>query len=710
MMEDLPLALRRGRRASLAPPQHDEQQQHPSDSRRTRSSSRTTKTILTTPSRGQKKRVRFSAPGASTEESLPSGSTGLTPSLRRTTLLTPGSSASFPSSTKRRRRLSTSDAAVENNNTGEVQVTFLPLRQVIDGRVKRRIRRNGLSEEMNLITAEKRRKAQQTRAEVEALRAEVAAKDAQIRRLSGATAVDMDCDDDSDAETEIEGGRKIREEQGQSIDDLKRQVEQLRNALKSPAPSSRASSSGDMHIVGWSEGGGEYYHSDMELDLDESDDEDGFGDSTITDLVCSTPSRRPANMRHSFPTPPSTGSPPPRLGTPNSDQQHKSPSMANAGVQVQLPDNEKQELEEELATLHLEIDKLTSTLETYEAVTSRLSEKLSPFRSPQGSNGASSAAEAILASRSPAVRVEVQLNNLLKTFASRSAALEKIDSSLHQLGFPGSNPTEILASLSSSFRSVRLELEYLTPGEIALPLTSAGAAVLDMLLARLRELSRQGLEDQDVIAEYQHLEMSLRKQLVTRVEAMDDMRAEITTLKDKVKLRNMRIRELETGVDKLKSSVKTYTRDISELEQLAQRLEADLDAANKNLESRDEVEMALEEKLSLALEHASSLKEQMGQLQAQQREWQNKHQDGSAERDALRQEVGDVNEALRSARETIHKLQVEKGLLRERLGVEKSKARAAVDAMKAELERAVRMGEDLLASPKSPVRDDDDRY
>lgn len=572
-----------------------------------------------------------------------------------------------------------------------------------------------------MITAEKRRKAQQTKEEMEALRAEVAAKDAQIRRLSGATAVEMDCDVDdngSDAETEIEGGRD-RGQQGESIDDLKRQVEELRNALKSPAPSSRASS----HIVGWNEGGGgDYYHSDMELDFDESDDEGGFGDSTIADLVCSTPSRRPTNMRHSFPTPPSTGSPPPRLGTPCSEeqqqqQQHRSP-VTDAGIQVQLSDDEKRELEEELASLHLEVAKLTSTLESYEAVTSRLSDKLSPFQSDSGaSNGhrAGSAAEAILASRSPAVRVEVQLNSLLKTFASRSAALEKIDSSLQQLGFPGTTPAEILASLSSSFRSVRLELEYLTPGDIALPLTSAGAAVLDLLLVRLRELSRQSLEDEDVISEYQHLEMSLRKQLVTRVEAMDDMRAEITTLKDKVRLRNMRIRELETGVDKLKTSVRTYTRDISELETLAQRLEADLDGATKELaSSREEAaltEAALEEKLDVALAHTAALNEQIERLHAQQRELRSRHEEQNAESEALRRhEVGEVTDALRSARETIRQLQVEKGVLGERLGVEKGRARAAVEAMKAELERAVRMGEDLLASPKSPVREDEYDY
>lgn len=722
-MEDLPLALRRGRRDA------GQQQQQQDHSRRTRSSSRAAKTIPTTPSRGPNKRVRFSDLGAA--------STGLTPSLRRTTLLTPGSSASPPSSaTKRRRRLSTSDAENNNNSSTPTQITFLPLRQVIDGRVKRRIRRNGLSEEMNMVTADKRRRAQQAKAEVDALRAELAAKDVQIRRLSGVTVV-VDGDEledaDSDAETEIEDGRPARAlpptDQGESIDDLKRQVEALRNALKSPAPSSLASSGGGggggaVHIVGWGggDGAGEYYHSDMDLDhhLDESDDEDGFGDSTIADLVCSTPSRRPANMRHSFLSPPSTGSPPPRLGTPNSEQhhhhrQHTPPSMVHAGVQAQLSDRERRQLGDELASLHLEIDKLTSTLETYEAVTSRLSDKLAPFSSSGGSNspshsaggggGSGSAAEAILASRSPAVRVEAQLNHLLQTVATRSAALADIDASLHQLGFPGAHPTEIIASLSSSFREARLELEYLTPGELALPLTAAGAAVLDTLLARLRELTRQAEEDQDVLGEYQHLEQSLRRQLGTRVEAMDELRAETATLRDKVKLRNMRIRELEAGVDRLRGAIATSTRDVGDLEALARRLEADLDAARKALGQRDDDVAALEDQLAHARAHATALQAQMTQLA----EDQDRDASRSAEREAaLRRDVAEANEALRAARATIDKLAADKEWLGQRLGKDKARARAAVEAIKAELERAVRMSEDLLASPKSPGREEDD--
>lgn len=697
MPEDLPLSLRRPRRSVAA---HDRpvEVQTPH-----------------TPSRGRKKRVRFSDPGPTTEGDYQSASetTGLTPFMRRTKL-TPGSGGS------RRRRHSGPAAATDSQvdvfnpdrDTGyNGQVTFLPLRQVLDGRVKRRIRRNGLSEEMNVISAEKRRRTQQTMAEMDALRAEVAAKNAQIRRLSGAT--------------------EVAEEDEDSIDDLKKQVEQLRRALKSPAPSSQATeeyydTSGSTRVDEQDSG------NCVEMDVDFDDDtvtDHFFGDDDIAEIACSTPSRRPTEFRHSFPTPPST-SPLARLATPLF--RPMSTPTSHAGVQVQIDDAEKQELEEELASLHLEIDKLTGTLETYEALTSRLSDKLSQF-SPDGG----SAAEAILGSRSPTVKVEAQLNKLLKTFSDRTTSLARLDDSLGELGFDGDDASDIIASLATAFRSARLELEYLEPGESTLPLTAGGIAVLDLLLTRLRELSRRNLENEDVVDEYHELELRLRKQLTARVEAMDDMKQEIGTLKGKVKLRNARIAELETGMDKLRGTVKTYTRDIAELETLAQRLEGDLDAANKDLrrakedEEADVVEWAdilqgrdstialLEEKLGDALLQTSELKEQLASLQRQHETLESRHgeelgeQHGSifASRDTrvddLRLEIEEVSEALRQAQDTIQKLRVENGSLDSQLDAERSKSRVVLDTVKAELERAVRIGERLMEGtpPKSPIRE-----
>lgn len=603
------------------------------------------------------------------------------------------------------------DSTIDTRHSGEV--TFLPLRQVLDGRVKRRIRRNGLSEEINIITAERRKKAQQTSDEIAALRSEVAAKDAEIRRLSGATAV----------------GQEDDEETQESIDELKRQVSQLRRVLKSPDSSNETEDTIDYNTtrVDWALQVRDPFsseYSDMELDADDDDDEDHhFSNRTMAELACSTPSRRSSNIRNSFPTPPSTS---PHLGPITPSRRHPVTPTSQAAVQTSFTAADREELEDELASLQLEIAKLTGTLETYESMTSRLSEKLSPWAPKDGS-----ASALIMDSRSPAVRIEAQLNNLLQALSDRTAALEGLDASLGELGFPGGDASEVVLSLSSAFRTARLELEYLTPGEIALPLTAAGAAVLDLLLTRLRELAKRTLECEDAIDEYHVLELSLRKQLGARAEAMDAAKAERDALAGEAGKKDARIRELEVGVQRLKGAVKSYTRDVSELEGLVQRLEGDLDTANKDLRAATEQNEAdaeewadaakekdfavamLEEKLGLALEQTSELKDQLEELRAKHKEdvfsMSQRHGVDLVMRDSrvseLRLEVDRVNEALREAHETVQNLRVENGALSDRLDSEKAKAKAAIDTMKNELERVVRMGQDLMATPrKNPGR------
>ena len=67
----------------------------------------------------------------------------------------------------------------------------------------------------------------------------------------------------------------------------------------------------------------------------------------------------------------------------------------------------------------------------------------------------------------------------------------------------------------------------------------------------------------------------------------------------------------------------------------------------------------------------------------------------------LRGEIDRVNEALRAAHETIRQLRVEKAGLVRGLDDEKAKAKAAIDSLRAELERVVKMSQDFLAALKS---------
>ena len=109
-----------------------------------------------TPSR-RTKRVRFS--DSELLNNRPPQSTGITPSIRQTSLGTP-------------RKSSLSSPATSNFPD---TVQFTPFRQVLDERFKRRVRRNGLSDEMNKYEAD-----QKTREE---LRRVIDEKDAELQRL-----------------------------------------------------------------------------------------------------------------------------------------------------------------------------------------------------------------------------------------------------------------------------------------------------------------------------------------------------------------------------------------------------------------------------------------------------------------------------------------------------------------------------------------------
>ncbi|KAL9611476.1 MAG: hypothetical protein Q9167_003874 [Letrouitia subvulpina] len=122
-----------------------------------------------------KKRVRFSDPGP--ESSNATSSTGLTPALKRAVL----NPSLLPEKARRRSsmpaQLSTPSPSPVSSlfpvNPTSGQVQFAPLRQIIDDRTARRLKRNHLSEEINDIYDSKKFGAN-LQDEVQALRQEIA--------------------------------------------------------------------------------------------------------------------------------------------------------------------------------------------------------------------------------------------------------------------------------------------------------------------------------------------------------------------------------------------------------------------------------------------------------------------------------------------------------------------------------------------------------
>lgn len=570
-------------------------------------------------------------------------------------------------------------ASSEHNNE---PVNFLPLHQTADGRVERRVRRNGLRDMLNKIEQDKRRKTKTAQTAISSLKAELKARDREIYELQNATVI---------IDTE-------------RIWDLERQIHDLQGELEKRTTTTTTHSDRGK-CSSWNLDSRDPFASDF---MDMTPEEDHFGDVTMVHLHASTPSR----ARSSFPTPPAT-SPviPTAPASPCFRHVPLTPS-SHTGVQVQLPDPERQQLDEELASLQLEVCKLTTTLDSYKSLGYRLAERISAAAPISSDTSLPFVTEGL----------EAQVGALIQTMSDRTVALAALTASISDLGFPGHDAGEMIATLTSGFRAARLELEYLTPGEVTLPLTSHGAEVLDLLLTQLRALATKVKEDEDTIDEYHDIELSLRKQLDARVSVMDSMQAEMSKAEKLVEENNAKIHELEVGNDRLKGAVDGYVRDMAELERLVERmeqenreLEATRSAQQKSnadsIAAKDTSIAELETKIAEAVNRSADLQKEINDSQAHNTRQTNilnkRHGEALALRDSrviqLRSEVGRVNDSLRAAHETIRTLRVENRGLKTEMDVEKEKAKSAVDSMKGELQRVLQMSQEFLNSSRESI-------
>lgn len=624
-------------------------------------------------------------------------------------------------------RTAAADADVFGTPARGTEIRIIPsLRQVLDDRVKRRIRRNGLSEEMNAIEDEKKQRARAHEAEMERLRGELAARDAEIERLRDATVF-------QDTERIVE---------------LEKQVEGLRRALRSRSDESAAPvRSGH----GWAlatrhpfEDG--YYREEGEGGNggeDEGDEEDDeFGDTTMRELICSTPTRETRTSlaaSQSFPSPPCTS--PTIPASPCSTRPFtppQPPSLVDATAQADLPDPEKAALEAELGSLRRELHKLTGTLEEHEAARARLAAKLAAAAAvAPGSDAASS-----LPGPDDGGNIEADVDEVLQSLADKTAALAETGASLVNLGFAGRDAGEVLASLVSGFRAARLELEYLTPGEVALPLDSHGAEVLDLVLTRLRGLARRVREQGDALDAGHALEASLRQQLDARVQAMDglkrELQRELGRKAARLRERDARVAELELAADRLRGVVEGYRRDVAVLEDRVQE-QADEAAAGGRIQQQQAEEMDVDhqqqqqQQATEAAQRADALRaleEQLAAVHAQRRfeirTLNDAHGKTLAQRDVrvteLRRELDHLHASLRAAHASVCQLRVRNAALEAGRAADRRAAADALGSMKAELERLLALNEDAqnaaaaaaatapaaTAAPPTTTHDDDD--
>ncbi|OBT89233.1 hypothetical protein VE02_04297 [Pseudogymnoascus sp. 03VT05] len=607
--DELPIALRRVRRSCS---NQNLLQDSPSKPSRRSNHVFGIETPPATPQR-RKKRVRFSDPGP-----VIAAATGLTPFINR------HFSISTPSSNRRHSGPSQWNLAQDDAPlSGTLQ--FAPLRQVLDGRVKRRIRRNRLSEEINSIEWEKKQEKKAERGEISRLQHAIRQKDIELQYLR----------EEQETASQL-GGEALTPTA--RVHHLEAQVAELKAELEKREVSGQDDPN-------WTMAARDPYDEDAFMQDYDNDFDDG-----MTEMIISTP------LRRSFPSPPATVP-----NTPN-----KGPINHNIGVQASIVDPSKQLLEEQLQALQSELAALTKTIELSNTTHDRLSAKLAPFITPIDA--------------CPHESLDFALDSVLTHLAlAQSSGLEStrrftaLTTELHAL-FPttstpsGASAEEIIQALHSQFRAARLELEYLLPGEQ--PEGFDNTALLSMLLARLRQLVDRVKQQDDHIDQYHEQELSLRSQLSARVSAMQGLQEKLASADVVIRTLEREVGDKDAGLRKLTTALESYRAEVSNLETLISRLDVEHTAT---------IESAKQQLSSLHAAAESRIQEEMNNASTIQ---------GQAE-ERIRQEIQNAasiqSNAEQAAMQAAGESELHDSLIRE-LDARLSCAIAAADTLRAELE------------------------
>ena len=501
------------------------------------------RTEVATPKKSRK-RVRFSDPGPRLLQDVDIGSTGLTPAMRRTSF-NPNSGNRTPSRKARRRSAPTprfprscDPAEPFDEACTERRIQFTPLRQILDTRTQRRIKRIGLSDEINHIEREKRdvSKFEKT---VQALRQERDALKTELRSMK-------------------------RNAMGFEDQDLT--AESYWMTPQTPR------SCEDMSVVS--------NHSlDDTIHLANGDsDTFTFNDSAI--IVSSSPDIR-GTRGHNQPVP-------------DSMVLFEEPQAASATTQMHVSNNTETS---DIQSLSLDLETARREKRTlFDACRSRISGLNEP------------ALNNLFRHSSPPSDFFDNLLDILSAALSRASnaaeALEGVRQECSSLGFSGEGVNDVISDMRSQFRSARLELERVVPGETANVSLGDGKGTLSALVRRVESLA----QDLGTERHYHHGSLGREKALRGQFDALlhryetaankiDRLENSIASSAGDMLHTRMRMQELEregheqaVGIDRLNTALDTYHDEVKSLENLIDNLEKE-NTATKEVYARQIVKL-----------------------------------------------------------------------------------------------------------------------
>ncbi|KAL4891761.1 hypothetical protein BDV59DRAFT_181689 [Aspergillus ambiguus] len=495
--------------------------------------------------RQPRKKVRFSDPGPQLQNG-PDYSTGLTPALLRTSFEEPNDADGMPQtpSNRLRRRRSTplprSRVSLDplwpaRLPSPERVVQFTPLRQILDSRTRRRIRRVGLSDEINQLEREKRETVQYEKTlqsllrERDALRHELEL--AKHNRLpeSPAYSEEMTC---MPPQARIEN---LEEENSKLRDELS-----FSSVQSAHNQSDVASTEADTIII----------------------NDSAFDGSTM--LISNSP-----DMRGLSEHPPSVPD----------DITLSSHGFSNVNAPTQAffhgcgSDADELALSADLETAKIEKKQL------FNAFRNRLSAFVG---TPIESHLRQSSPPPDFLDRSlPA------LTEILTRASDATSALNSVKEELSDFGFPGSNVDEIMVQMRDRFRWARLQLERAVPGETPHASLHDGNSTLSALVSRVELLVKSLGDEQKLHEAAVGREKTLRGHFNAALSRYEAAAQKVQVLEETISSSardmlhtRMRMQELENesreqavGIDRLNAALSTYRAEVTSLEKLVTELE-----------------------------------------------------------------------------------------------------------------------------------------
>lgn len=593
------------------------------------------------------------------------------PSQRSSTSIKRRKLTKTPATPCRPPHTSRSNDANGCSNVGSNEVRIFPLRAILDERVKRRIKRNGLSEEMNTILNERKSRAKKTTEELQSLRDQLASKEAENERLR-------------------EESSLLQETS--RIQLLDRQMAGSKQGLSSNEPTFSEEST--PHFDSWDMEAADAFTDDG--DESPADLSDHFGDETTIEVErAHTPLVTKLNVGPTL-TPPSTS--PTKPSTPDFPRHLLPTYNCEAGVQASLEDIEKTTMREELGGLRSELARLSKTLDEQEQLVSEL-------KSGDISDDISKA------HLQDDADLQLQMDIMVQTVAEKTAELAKLNKSIACLGPPDADANQILSDLRDAFHSVYQELEQVYPTKESLPLSGHGVELLAVVLQSLRDAASTAREYERALDKQRDFEGSLRQQLQDRALVMDEMGR-------KLRQKDDRIFKLEDDVDRLRASAEGHRESVAELESLVREVEAareqfELDLASERESSKQALALRdaqigeMEARLASMVAVTDDLRSQLAEAHV---EYDVEMAAMEASRDCelglrdsrlaeMRAEVDGLRNALDEARTSVSQLRGDKTRLQGDAEKERKAARDTVAMLRTQLLQTLQMSEAFLAPP-----------